>query len=120
MTCLSPLKQGCASHGTKLAIREIRGLHVAMNVSASVAKVVGVLSWYLRLNPLASDTLEGIAQWWLKTDDVSLSDLTSALEQMKQAGVIEVTNAADGQVRYRRTGLNARVDERLDRFIAGS
>lgn len=97
-----------------------KGLHVAMNVSAPVARIVGVLSRYLRLNPLASDTLEGIAQWWLRTDDFSMSDLTSALDEMKQAGVIEVANAADGQVRYRRTALDARIDEQLDRFIANS
>ncbi len=109
-----------ASHGTKLALTGVGGLHVAMDVSASVIKVVSVVSWYLRLNPLASDTLEGIAQWWLKADEVSLTDLTCALEQMEQAGVIEVTNAADGQVRYRRAGINARVDEKLDHFISGS
>lgn len=91
-----------------------------MNVSASVAKIVGVLSCYLRQNPLASDTQQGIAQWWLKSSDVSLVDLAHALKQMEQAGVIEASNAADGQVRYRRTGLNAKVDETLDRFIANS
>jgi hypothetical protein len=91
-----------------------------MNVSSSVLRIVGELSRYLRLNPLASDTLEGIAQWWLKAGDCSMSDLTRALAHMQQAGVVEATNAADGQVRYRRTGLNAGVDERLDRFIADS
>ncbi|RZI83932.1 MAG: hypothetical protein EOP38_10895 [Rubrivivax sp.] len=91
-----------------------------MNSSASVTRLLGVLSRYLRQNPLASDTLEGIAQWWLKNDDVALSDLASALKQLAQAGVIEATTAADGQVRYRRVGLNAQVDEKLDRFIAGS
>ncbi|MGH6646424.1 hypothetical protein [Aquabacterium sp.] len=91
-----------------------------MNVASSVLRIVGDLSWYLRLNPLASDTPEGIARWWLKADDFSMSDLTSALEHMVQAGVVEATNAADGQVRYRRTGLNARIDEQLDRFIANS
>ncbi len=91
-----------------------------MNVSASVAKIVGVLSCYLRQNPLASDTLEGIAQWWLKSGDVSLVDLACALKHMELAGVIEASNAADGQVRFRRAGLNAKVDEALDRFIADS
>lgn len=91
-----------------------------MNVSASVVKIVGALSCYLRQNPLASDTQEGIAQWWLKSGDVSMVDLAHALQHMEQAGVIEASNAADGQVRYRRAGLNARVDEALDRFIANS
>jgi len=91
-----------------------------MNVASSVFRIVGNLSWYLRLNPLASDTLEGIARWWLKADDVSMSDLMNALEHMKQAGIIEATTAADGQVRYRRSGLNVGIDEKLDRFIADS
>jgi hypothetical protein len=90
-----------------------------MNVSVSIAKIAGVLSWYLRVNPLASDTLEGIAQWWLPTDDFSLADLACALQQMEQSGVIEATHAADGQVRYRRAAQNAQVDAELDRFIAG-
>ena len=91
-----------------------------MDVSASVARIAGVLSWYLRLNPLASDTLEGIAQWWLSRDAFTLADLAGALRQMERAGVIEATHAADGQVRYRRTAPDARSDAQLDRFIAGS
>ena len=90
-----------------------------MNASDPVDEIVRALSRYLRQNPLASDTLEGITQWWLKSEDLSQADLLHALERMTQAGVVEATSAADGQVRYRRTALNTTVDAQLDRFIAG-
>ena len=91
-----------------------------MVVSASVARLAGSVSWYLRLNPLASDTLEGIAQWWLSGQACSLDDLAGALRELERAGVIEAPHAADGQVRYRRTAPDAHSDAQLDRFIAGS
>jgi DNA-binding transcriptional ArsR family regulator len=91
-----------------------------MNASDPVDEIVRALSRYLRQNPLASDTLEGITQWWLKSEDLSQADLLHALERMTRAGVVEATRAADGQVRYRRTALNVTVDAQLDRFIAGS
>jgi len=90
-----------------------------MNASDRVDEIVRALSRYLRMNPLASDTLDGITQWWLKSRDPSQADLLQALERMAQAGVVESTRAADGQVRYRRAALNATVDAQLDRFIAG-
>ena len=90
-----------------------------MNVSDSIDEIVHALSWYLRLNPLASDTQQGITQWWLSSHSFSQADLVRALERMEQAGVVESTRAADGQVRFRRAGLNAAVDAQLDRFISG-
>jgi hypothetical protein len=91
-----------------------------MDASASVARIASALSWYLRLNPFASDTVEGIAQWWLSGDAFSLIDLAGALRAMELAGVIEAVRAADGQVRYRRTATDPGNDAQLDRFIAGS
>lgn len=90
-----------------------------MNRCDSVDEIVRALSRYLRLNPLASDTLKGITQWWLSSHNFSPAALVCALERMEQAGVVESMRAADGQVRYRRAGLNAAVDAQLDRFISG-
>jgi len=90
-----------------------------MNANDPVEEIVRALSRYLRLNPLASDTLEGIAQWWLTVDDFSEARLQQALQQLVDAGVVAAVQAADGQVRYRRSALNASVDAQLDRFIAG-
>jgi len=91
-----------------------------MRATDPVDEIVRALSQYLRMNPLASDTLEGIAHWWLTAKDVAQADLVQALERMAHAGVVESTRAADGQVRFRRVALNATVDAQLDRFIAGS
>ena len=104
-----------ASH---LRTGRLNGLHAAMNETDPVAEIVRALSRYLRLNPLASDTLEGITQWWLKSPNTSQADLLQALARMAQAGVVEASHAADGQVRYRRAALVASVDAQLDRFIA--
>jgi len=69
----------------------------------AVAALVQQLTEYLRDNPLACDTQEGIARWWLAPgsagDDETLS---FALERMRQRGLIEQLPAADGRVRYRR------------------
>jgi hypothetical protein len=91
-----------------------------MNATDPVDEIVLALSQYLRMNPLASDTLEGITHWWLTARDVSQADLVQALERMTHAGVVESIRAADGQVRFRRVALDATVDAQLDRFIAGS
>jgi hypothetical protein len=90
-----------------------------MNDADPIDEIVCALSRYLRQNPLASDTQEGITQWWLKSADFSQADLQHALERMRRAGVVETTSAADGRVRYRRAALNTTVDAQLDRFIAG-
>jgi hypothetical protein len=91
-----------------------------MNETDPVDEIVRALSRYLRLNPLASDTLEGITQWWLKSPTCSRAELLHALDRMTRAGVLAVSHAADGQVRFRRAALNAAVDAQLDHFIAGS
>jgi hypothetical protein len=75
----------------------------------AVAALVQQLTAYLRDNPLACDTQEGIARWWLPPgpglDDQTLS---RALEQMHQHGLIEQLPAADGRVRYRRIAAPVR------------
>jgi hypothetical protein len=90
-----------------------------MSTSDPVEEIVRALSRYLRVNPLASDTPEGMKQWWFKSADWSQVDLARALDRLARAGVVEATRAADGQVRYQRTALNATVDAQLDRFIDG-
>ena len=58
---------------------------------------------YLRDNPMACDTQEGIARWWLAPGTgVDSEVLSRALQWMEQQGLIESLGAADGRVRYRR------------------
>jgi hypothetical protein len=90
-----------------------------MNAPHSVEDIVRALARYLRMNPLASDSVEGIKPWWLPDMNVTTGDLERALTWLEREGVIQATHAVDGQVRWRRTALIAEVDARLDRIING-
>lgn len=85
---------------------------------AAVSHVACRLARYLRANPLAGDTKEGIAQWWLGFASVPVDVVERALALLQEAGVLETVRAADGRVRYRRVSADAEGDARLDRFIA--
>jgi hypothetical protein len=82
-------------------------------------ELVPRLARYLRTNPLASDTEEGIGQWWLGIGPPELLKLPGALAWLVQAGIVSTVKAADGRVRYRRATIDAVTDARLDRLIAG-
>ncbi len=69
------------------------------------------LARYLRDNPNASDSAEGIRRWWFADGVVVTADeLDKALRWMRQRGLIEETVAADGRVRYRRSCSDAQLD----------
>lgn len=90
-----------------------------MNGPRQVDELTRTLSRHLRISPLACDTLEGIAQWWGADAVGDRQQLALALQRLEGAGVLQQVHAADGRVRYRRVGLTAVVDARLDRLIAG-
>jgi hypothetical protein len=79
--------------------------------------IIVELARYLRANPLACDTLEGIAHWWLHTPNLPPDRLARALARMESAGVVARLHAADGQLRFRRAELNAAVDAGLDQLM---
>ena len=62
---------------------------------------VAEVEHYLRSNPLACDTLEGIARWWVG-DEADVDDIEAALNWMECHGLVERVVAADGRVRFRR------------------
>lgn len=84
----------------------------------SVSDVARCLARYVRVNPLAGDTTEGIAQWWLGLASVSTETVERALALLQEAGVMEAVRALDGRVRYRRVSIDAEGDACLDHFIA--
>lgn len=90
-----------------------------MSQIASQRELIGRLARYLRVNPLASDTREGIARWWLGVDCVDPAILDDALAWLVVDGVVECVHAADGRVRYRRVALGGLIDARLD-VLAGA
>ncbi|WP_143525966.1 hypothetical protein [Rhodanobacter sp. C05] len=81
-------------------------------------ELVRRLAGYVRANPLAGDTKEGIAQWWLGLTPASVKAVERALLALQAAGVLESISAVDGRVRYRRGSTDAESDAQLDRFVA--
>lgn len=88
------------------------------DAQASVSEVVRRLACYVRANPFAGDTKEGITRWWLGLTPASDDLVESALAALVGAGLIEAVRAIDGRVRYRRVSPDARTDAQLDRLIA--
>lgn len=68
----------------------------------SLQPTVRELARYLIEHPLASDTAEGIARWWLGEAGAEPWRLQPALDWMKASALLEETVAADGRRRYRR------------------
>jgi hypothetical protein len=79
----------------------------------ATAALIRAIAGYLRSNPLASDTPEGISRWWLDDDTVPIAQVKTALDWMVARGLLGVLAAADGRLRYRRiasaTALEAEV-----------
>jgi hypothetical protein len=61
---------------------------------------------YLREHPAASDTNEGIAQWWLQRQRLedALATVQSALDRLVEKGELEARVDARGQARYQLAG----------------
>lgn len=68
----------------------------------SLRPTVCELAQYLIEHPQASDTVEGIARWWLAEAVAEQWLLQRALDWMKTGSLVEETVAADGRRRYRR------------------
>jgi hypothetical protein len=61
-----------------------------------------LLRHYWRRNPLACDTLDGIAQWWLPEGHGATSaEVLGALERMEDEGLVEEVVGGDGRTHYR-------------------
>ncbi len=83
-----------------------------------VSEIVQMLARYMRANPHAEDTKEGIAQWWLGLGSSSFDAVDRALGRLQALGLVEAVHAADGQVRYRRSSPDASTDAQLSRLIS--
>jgi hypothetical protein len=76
-----------------------------------VNAVVRTLARYMRDNPHACDSADGIRRWWFADGyAVTADELEKALTWMKQRGLIDEAVAADGRVRFRRRGSDAQLD----------
>lgn len=73
-----------------------------MTERRDVTTVVGALARYLRTNPRACDTAEGIHRWWFAADAGFPPDAVArALDWMTGQQLLETTTAADGHQRFR-------------------
>jgi hypothetical protein len=85
-------------------------MHVVVTgISVPAVKIARDIASYLRINPLACDTREGIWRWWLRGDGAEPSEVAEALEWLTSEGIVEAQAAADGRVRYRRAAPGAAV-----------
>ena len=58
---------------------------------------------YLKKNPASADTLEGITDWWLKSEkvDQAVDQVAEALEDLIEDGSIMKFKSKNGQILYR-------------------
>ena len=58
---------------------------------------------YLEAHPQACDTVEGVAKWWVMSQQVAETVLAvrGALGRLKQEGLVEEFRSADGQTLYK-------------------
>lgn len=58
---------------------------------------------YLRRNPDAGDTLEGIVQWWMGFENIELSmdSVVDGLETLMQEKAVNMYITADGTAFYK-------------------
>jgi hypothetical protein len=85
-----------------------------------IADVLRRLACYWRVNPLASDTTEGILQWWLGLAPSNADLVERALAMLEAAGIVESVRTPGTQLHYRRVSADAASNERLDGIIAAS
>jgi len=67
-----------------------------------VTEVAEQILRYLETNPAASDTLEGVAKWWLMRQRLteSITLVEGALTLLKDKGLIVERRNADGRLLY--------------------
>jgi len=90
-----------------------------MGDEQGVLVIVDALLRYLRVNPHAADTAEGIHRWWFEPDAQYTQDAVSrALDWLNHRRLIETTTAADGHQRFRRCATDEELAAAL-RSVAG-
>jgi len=71
--------------------------------SSDVSDIARLIFSYLQNHPRASDTLEGIASWWVMNQRLSesIDIIQRALQQLEDRGLIIRSNARGGRTLYK-------------------
>lgn len=85
-----------------------------MGADREVRSIVTELARYLRANPHACDTAEGICRWWLGADLAAMDTLSRALAWMIERGLMQEQVALDGRARYRRSATDAQLKRTIE------
>lgn len=66
-------------------------------------KLAQLILNYLRKNPKAGDTLEGITRWWLELEriEVSVDEVSHTLEYLVENGLIRMHKSEGGLTFYK-------------------
>jgi hypothetical protein len=78
--------------------------------------IVKALIAYVSANPMACDTEDGIARWWLSDCRQSSRDVAAALGWLVRTGLLQTVTAADGRTRYRRIATDDSLKAALGEF----
>ena len=84
--------------------------------SLTIEQVVCLLHGYLCANPDASDTAEGIAQWWFRAHGINVHEATVevALKELVTSGWLIAVESRGGQRLY---ALNSARRSELQRHL---
>lgn len=77
---------------------------MAVQQQDQVAEVADVINRYLTSRPNATETVEGVAKWWLVRQRYqdSMDLVQRALELLVEYGDVEKVSVAGGKVMYRK------------------
>jgi hypothetical protein len=89
---------------------------VSRAMQPEIRVIVEALIEYVSANPLACDTEDGIARWWLPDCRQSSHDVATALGWLVRSGLLQTVTAADGRTRYRRIATDDSLKAALDEF----
>ena len=87
--------------GTSFANSKIEGF--LKKLDKNHEEISAMILNYLRKNPEAGDTLEGIARWWLKLEMIEMSteEVANALESLIQKRLIKMFKTKSGTTLYK-------------------
>ena len=81
---------------------------------AGLSEIASEILDYLRKNPEARDTLEGVVQWWLPELEIKrrTAAIKEALDELVRAGLLSERKGKDAQISYGITSQGLQIPER--------